>query len=572
MSTAQRLIFAAVLALAVFFRFHLILEMPGGLFPDEAANGLDAYSIQQGHWQPFYERNNGREALFIYLLWAGHALLGTGPWQLHAVSAAVGVFSTIACFLVARELFLVGATNSDQPTTWRATNIALLAAFLMAVSSWHVVVSRSAFRANLVPLLCSLTFYFLMTCARASAEKRRLLYAALAGGTFALGFYSYPAFWAMIPILGLVVLWPLAATWWQQGRQETLREFRRPLIVFAACFVVVAFPLANYFASHHTSPVRRIDQVSVLNRDFYAPAEKSNAGAPFGSRIVAKVGEMTARTVMAYFSNGDLNWRHNISGEPFLSRLVSPFFGTGTIASAILAALYLCSPIGRSSLWKFFLLSAWFLGMLTPVVLTAERVPHGLRSIGTIPVVFIISAWAIYAAWEILRKALPPQATSAEGGTSATSAQIGWRIAGLCLAAILIGQTYYLYFVYAYRSPENFLAFRSDLTTVSRYLSEKGNREDTYVVLDRAAARTTDFLTTVDGADPKHPRNRPYRAVEPLGVADLVDLKPSDQIIFTQSTLPYAESFRQTHPAAVLGQKAKNQFGETVMVVFKIPP
>ena len=62
--------------LAISFRFYQIAAMPGGLFPDEAANGLDINSMQQGDLQPFYERGNGREALFFYMLWGSVEAFG----------------------------------------------------------------------------------------------------------------------------------------------------------------------------------------------------------------------------------------------------------------------------------------------------------------------------------------------------------------------------------------------------------------------------------------------------------------------------------------------------------------
>jgi len=75
MTKKQKLLFAGILFLAVFFRLFLINQLPGGLFPDEAANGLDIISMQQGDLQPFYERGNGREALFFYMQWALHLLI-----------------------------------------------------------------------------------------------------------------------------------------------------------------------------------------------------------------------------------------------------------------------------------------------------------------------------------------------------------------------------------------------------------------------------------------------------------------------------------------------------------------
>ena len=87
--------------------------MPGGLFPDEAANGLDINSMQSGQLQPFYERGNGRKLCF-YLLWGSVELFGKGPWQHHIISALIGVLSA-GVFLVTRRLFTFKIQPDDKP-------------------------------------------------------------------------------------------------------------------------------------------------------------------------------------------------------------------------------------------------------------------------------------------------------------------------------------------------------------------------------------------------------------------------------------------------------------------------
>ncbi len=65
MTKFQKGLFVGIILVAIFFRFYQITTMPGGLYPDEAANGLDVNLMQQGDLQPFYQRGNGREALFF---------------------------------------------------------------------------------------------------------------------------------------------------------------------------------------------------------------------------------------------------------------------------------------------------------------------------------------------------------------------------------------------------------------------------------------------------------------------------------------------------------------------------
>src|SRR6185503_6518300 len=108
MPPKYRAILLGIIALAIFFRFYQIVSFPGGLFPDEAAEGLDAHLIQQGQWQAFYERGNGREALFYYIIAGVITIFGTGSPQLHATTAGIGVLAVLLCFLLTRELFLLG--------------------------------------------------------------------------------------------------------------------------------------------------------------------------------------------------------------------------------------------------------------------------------------------------------------------------------------------------------------------------------------------------------------------------------------------------------------------------------
>src|ERR1043165_6718741 len=104
MPPKYRALLIGIIALAIFFRFYQIVGYPGGLFPDEAAEGLDAHLIQQGHLQPFYERGNGREGLFYYIIAGVIRVFGTGSPQLHATAGAIGFAAVVVCFLMTKEL------------------------------------------------------------------------------------------------------------------------------------------------------------------------------------------------------------------------------------------------------------------------------------------------------------------------------------------------------------------------------------------------------------------------------------------------------------------------------------
>lgn len=571
MGKKQVFFFVLIILFAVFFRFYKIVEMPGGLFPDEAANGLDINLMQEGQLQPFYERGNGREALFFYMLWGSVELFGKGPWQHHIVSALIGVLVVLITFFLTRRLFSIGGRN-DLKNSSRAISIAALAAFFAAASSWHVVLSRTAFRANLIPLFAALTLYLLLCAYQAKSNKQKFWLAFLTGASFALGFYTYIAYRIMVPILGLLILWPWLASIKQAAFWQNAKKYFMPAVLFLLGFAIFIYPLFKYFYTHPGSFIGRSGQVSIFNPSLYTVDGVKYEGKPEMSVVLPVLGEVLKQSVLGYFTVGDLNWRHNVSGQPFLPGLVSPFFGIGLILATLMAAAYFFLPNKRAGWWKYFLLAGWFWGMLLPVITTAEGIPHGLRAIGTIPAVFIISAWVIYEFWQ---KVLELHNKIYEKWHGLKS--VRYKIATMALKTLavvfmgaIISQTYYLYFVYAYNSPENYYAFRSDLTPVSQYLKERCEKEKTYLVLDKFSVQTTDYFTSDRNGDFSHKCSIPYTQVDPENSWQLSNLMPGDEVVFTQSSIFDIKKFKAYHPEAGLKMEIRNKFGQTVMAVYGI--
>lgn len=510
-----------ILAVAIFFRYWQITTLPGGLFPDEAANGLDINDIFKGKITPFFERGNGREGLFFYILSISVAIFGRGPWQHHIVSALIGVLEVLITFLLVRRLFNF--------------RIASLAAFFMAVSSWHVVLSRTAFRAIMIPLFITLTFYFLVRFWQAKSDKEKIWSAIFAGASFSLGFYSYIAYRMMIPIVGFLLC---CYVFKYYRRNFTLKgllpRYGKSFLYFSAAAIIVISPLAYYFLAHPGSLVGRSGQVSVFSKDL-------NHGDLVGTVI-----DVAEKTMLSFFINGDLNWRQNVSGEPFLPWFLSPLFLLGVLYSIYRAVVYLIKRSAGGL--KYMILVIWFFAMLLPEMATAEGIPHGLRLIGVIPALFIFPAFIIdkIIHWasdtkEILRPSVA-----------------GFVIFGFLVFSFLNGYT--LYFINYANSAGAYYAYRSDLTIVSNYLNQRNDKAHTYLSLDAFSVQTVDYFTT--------PTNNPYMLVRPED-SYAVNLKFGDQIVFTQSTLFDTIKFKQAHADIKLAKVERNKFNQVIMAVYE---
>ena len=65
--TPWTLVLLAVFALAIFFRFYRLNQVPGEMFSDHAEKLLDVGDLLNGQTKIFFERNTGREAFQFYL-------------------------------------------------------------------------------------------------------------------------------------------------------------------------------------------------------------------------------------------------------------------------------------------------------------------------------------------------------------------------------------------------------------------------------------------------------------------------------------------------------------------------
>ncbi len=512
----------AIIFLAIVFRFWQIGSLPAGLFPDEAAYGIDGRSITQGDMQPFYERGNGREGLFMYFLALAIKLFGYHPWANHLASASFGLGTVIVTYFLTKQIF--------------GRRAALLAAFLVAVSPYAVTVTRTAFRANTMPFFGVLTMYFVTKIFTDTNLRARTKHAIFAGLSFGLGFYTYISFRMLLPLLfGFSIILLI-------GYRDRLRwvwtEYKKPATMFLVAFAV-AFAWIGYyfFISHPGSFVGRAGQVSIFSPEL-------NKGDVVGTAL-----NVFKLTILGYFTEGDLNWRHNISGAPFLSPFISPFFllviSWYTWQFFVLLWQALRKNITHHTAFRA-MLAIWFWFMLVPELTTAEGIPHGLRLIGTVPVIFIMSAQGIMWFWRKIE---------------AQPYLVRFKnvYAAIFLTSVAI-YGFYLYFGIAANSPEYYYSFRSDLTDVSYYLNDRNQKENTYLSLDAFSVQTVDYLTT--------PSNQPYQLLIPEK-SYLQPLKPGDQIIFTQSTLPDAEKYIKFNPTVKPTLIKKNQFNQIIMLVYE---
>ena len=182
--------FVLVLAAGAFMRLYALGQVPRGINSDEAMSAYQAYTLLtsgidlNGYHNPVYfvAWGGGMNALEIYLMIPFIRLLGLTELAIRLPQAILGVISLPVFFLLLRRLF-------DETTAW-------IGFFLLAISPWHIMLSRWALESNLAPAFLLFGLYFLSV-----ALDRRPAFLLLSGAFFGLSLYSYAITWMVVPLM-----------------------------------------------------------------------------------------------------------------------------------------------------------------------------------------------------------------------------------------------------------------------------------------------------------------------------------------------------------------------------------
>jgi 4-amino-4-deoxy-L-arabinose transferase-like glycosyltransferase len=415
---------------AVLFRTVNLGTAPPGLSADEALNGNEALQAHDaGQYPLFYPLNNGREGLFLNLIGLSEAIFGVGFLSLRIPAAVAGSLTVLFVYLLGREM--VG---------WRA---AIFGSFLLATSFWHVALSRTGFRAILVPLLLTSSLFLLVRALREESLDGNAgdgLWLALAGGLlYGLGFHSYIAY----RITPVVVLAFAGADLYRRRRwRESVRPRVAVMAVWCGAAAFVALPMGMYFLNHPAEFFHRMNQLSPLGRQ----------------HPVMRIWGGILMAVMQFNVRGDSDWGTNISSAPLLLWPVGLLFLLG-IGLALWTLVR--RRTGRTTAG---LLLLWLVTMLVPTALSYDT--SALRTIGDVTPVFLLAGWGAAWIYERLRSR--------------------WAC-GLFLAALLaIGVTEgYRYFVVWDHSPGTADDLHAQVAQTGLMLSGLPPETPRYMVVDR---------------------------------------------------------------------------------------
>jgi 4-amino-4-deoxy-L-arabinose transferase-like glycosyltransferase len=348
MTKAERWFAVSIIALAVFLRFFQLGSVPYGVNQDEAERGYEAYSLlktghdQHGHAWPltleaYSAQHDNASAISAYAAIPFTALLGPGVLAMRLPSAIAGFFTVWGIIFLAHRL----------SKNWR---LALSAGAVLAVSPWHLTISRTGHEAIWLPLL-----FVLGALAYFVALEKRPWFLSLAVLAWGVGFYGYGPGKIFFPLIGLATLVCTAR----------LIHWRHPGTIVAILIALgLAIPILGL--SSGQLGLGRFQEVSAFRMGI------GHGIKDLLLNILTYINPVS--WLQARVTAGPLDWLTILFGVPFFFIFVgrTSWFRRSR-------ALFIC----------------WFIAAIIPAALTWGN-PNQMRAVGLLGVFPIIGVWGLF--------------------------------------------------------------------------------------------------------------------------------------------------------------------------------
>lgn len=368
-----------IVAIAAVLRFWKLDQFPVALNWDEASHGYNAYSIlktgkdEWGKTLPLIFKAFGdyKLPLYIYLTTIPVAIFGLNTFSVRFISALAGTLAIIGIYLLANVLF------KEKKLKFFRLDLTPghLTAFLLALTPWHVFISRPALEANLGLTLVIFAAYFLV---RALKTPKFYIYASLLLG---LSMHTYNTERVFVPLFILAFVFIF---------RRKIKLSKNLFISIGIFLVFTSIVLSQVISGTGTARYGKLEILS-QNAVYQIGQDRLNSKLPkplptlLHNRPVYFV-ETAVRNYLKYFS---VNFLYQYRGVQ--TQFAIPIKNLFSLPITILFLVGFFWALRRLREGEYQFVFAWF--FLSPVAasLTADP-PQALRPNPMIPVVVILAA------------------------------------------------------------------------------------------------------------------------------------------------------------------------------------
>jgi 4-amino-4-deoxy-L-arabinose transferase-like glycosyltransferase len=358
----------SILVIGSLFRLPYLETHMVSLYGDEIAIGYNAYSILKtgrdefGNFMPLQFKSWGdqKNPVYIYAVSLVQLFLGPTSSAVRFPSALAGI---LAIYLTYRLVLLLKLGKGT----------AYFAAFLLALTPWHIHISRGGYEANLALTLGLASVVALLS--------KRLVPSVI---YLVLATYTYYTTKMFAPLL-------LGFVWFWSNWNQKLKVWLKPFATYWLMALILALPIiylavfaggqARFSAINIFTNKNTVNQV-IRDRNFFSDPNSLVAKALENKSTYYFLDFLTN-----YFDNfsgqflfvgGDSNIRYGLINHGMLYLLDAPLIFMGILI------LY------RKNRKAWLLLISWLLLAPLPTALVGKA--YGLRSLAMMPVLQIFAA------------------------------------------------------------------------------------------------------------------------------------------------------------------------------------
>lgn len=380
-----------IFILAVFLRFHNLSSFPVGFHVDEASKGYTAYSLlktgkdDNGNRFPLYidifgdNSPSGYHVITIIPV----ALFGLTEFAVRFPGALFGSFSILAIFFLSYSIF------EDR-------KISILSALLLAISPWHINLSRASSEGIIALFFVMLGFALILWSLKAQIVKHLILGSSLLSVSFF--FYQTPRVFVPFIFLAFIffffLIWKIKVK--SYYKKVFILSFALMLLLDLVLIFVVSggtgrFSQVNIFNHPETKLVieEQIREDGVSGVDIFITRLYHNKGINFFLTYLSNYFEYFSPNFL--FIKGLPDW-YSVPNMGVMYLLEMPFIllGVGLLA------------FHKKRIYKIPLI--WI--FLAPTIAAVTVDPHNLqRALAMYPALEIIAAYGlIYFLTNVVRQ------------------------------------------------------------------------------------------------------------------------------------------------------------------------
>ncbi|EKD89938.1 MAG: hypothetical protein ACD_32C00111G0003 [uncultured bacterium] len=367
--------FIVILFIAFVLRFYNFTLVPPSLNWDEVSIGYNAYSILKSgkdEWNqflPLHFKSYGEYKLpaQVYISIPGIYLFGLNEFGVRITPVIYGTVTVFIMFFLGRNLF---GNNF----------VGFISAFLLAISPWHIQLTRASFESSLATLFVTLGIWFFV---KGFKKQIWFVYSMI---PFAISVFTYNSARIFAPVF-LIALFLIY-------RKDLIR-FKKFVILAIVIFVILLLPLTPYLLSGERSARYKLvsitDDPGLVLR-INENRGKTNLPEPLPKVVHNKItytGIAFAKNFLAHFSPEFLF----ISGAPHKQHHAQRI-GQLYYFQAVFLLIGLIGLFKLKQKFKGLLLS-WVLLAFLPVSVTNDSIPHALRTLIAAPFFQLITAFGM---------------------------------------------------------------------------------------------------------------------------------------------------------------------------------